>query len=95
LHRTGALLRSLKTSYKSSSVGGTVTLGSNKDYAWLHQEGGMSEGYKKLGRHNVQAGASGAVVGGYIFARPFMTPSRRVLNSPKRLLGAKMRSYGW
>ena len=43
----------------------------------------------------LQGGVVGAVLGGKIHARPFMTPSKQVLRAPKKLLMDKMKRYGW
>jgi len=90
LHRTGRLLKSLKARGTVDSI----TLSSNVPYASIHEEGGNDGGRTIKGTH-VGGGATGALLGGNIVARPFMKPSQKILRGPQRLIEEKMKEFGW
>lgn len=90
LHRTGRLLRSLKKFARGNVIG----LTSSVPYAKEQNEGGGSGGTRVKGKY-VQGGVSAVLLGGRIHARPFMTPSKRVLDLPYSLLVARIKKLGW
>lgn len=90
LHRTGRLLRSLKTKHNSNFV----MLYSNAPYASEHELGQQS-GKAVIKDRFVTGGAKGVAVGGKLHARPFMKPSKQVLRAPYRLIVERMKRYGW
>lgn len=94
LQRTGRLLKGLKVKREVTDRGFNVTLYNRVPYASEHETGGSSA-RAVIKEPFVKNGASGVVTGGKITARPFMKPSRRVLNTPYRELGRKMKSFGW
>lgn len=90
LHRTGRLLKSL--SVKSTS--NAVILSSSAPYATEHEFGQHSSGVVIKSPY-VQGGAAGVATGGKIHARPFMRPSKQVLKAPIKLIGEKLKQFGW
>lgn len=93
LHRTGKLLRSVRV----RAVGKQVVWSSSASYAREHDLGGMATGgQRKATGSKVQGGAKTVYLGGRsVQARPFAAPGPKILRMPERLIGAKMRSFGW
>lgn len=89
LHRSGKLLRSIKRKVKTGSRA-SITLYSNVSYARLQAEGGTSP--VEFVPKNKITGAYAVKVGGKIYPRPFMTPSKQVLQAPSKLVEKKIKS---
>lgn len=94
LQRTGRLLRGLKIKRSVANNSSRIVLYNNVHYASEHQIGGVSSSVT-IKPPYVHNGAEGVIMGGRIEARPYMTPSKHILKAPARLVGNKMRSYGW
>lgn len=95
LHRTGRLLRGLKTKVMRGETSSVIQLYNNTPYASDHEQGGNSGTYKTIKKPYVHNGANAAVLGGNVEKRPSMQPSAQVLSTPQRLLENKMKEYGW
>lgn len=94
LKRTGRLLRSIKSRYTRFSFSGCkIVLRSTSPYAKVHNEGG--EGKIKTIKPPHSSVDTVVITGANIVARPFMFPSKQILESPKSFLTHKMRSLGW
>ena len=93
LHRTGRLLKGLKVRRKQGRHV-VIELYNTVSYASDHQNGATTK-RARIKAPYVRSGATGVITGGNVVARPFMTPSKRILNAPKRLTEKKMRSLGW
>lgn len=91
LHRTGKLLRNTF----SKVQGNTIILGNRTNYAKDHNEGVSNSKKAKIKPPYVRGGASAAIMGGEIQARPFMRPSKKILLMPPTLIRKKIRSFGW
>ena len=94
LHRTGRLLRGLKVKRSGSGYSRQITLYNDVPYASEHETGSVTP-KATIKSPYVHNGAQGVVTGGDVEARPSMQPSAQVLKSPYKLLGAKMKSFGW
>ena len=96
LHRTGRLLRGLKSTYGMYGRKGIVALYNNVEYAEVQDTGkGPIGRYKATVRPPLSQNGTVVHLGVKPKARPFMRPSKYVLNSPARLLKQRMKSYGW
>ena len=96
LHRTGRLLRGLKTTYGMYGRNGIVALYNDVEYAEIQNTGQGPVGrYKATIRPPLSQKGTQVHLGVKPKARPFMRPSKYVLNSPARLLKQRMKSYGW
>lgn len=90
LHRTGRLLRSLKTFVR----GNQIVMSSSSSYAKVQNEGGSSAPKRIKGKY-VREDVNSVAFGGKIVARPFMTPSKQVRRLLITLVLKRMRKLGW
>lgn len=94
LHRTGKLLKNLSVNVRIGNST-NISLNNRVRYAKDHQEGTNTSKRTVIKEPYIRGGAHAVVTGGSIEARPFMTPSKKVLTAPYVLVVRKMRSLGW
>lgn len=88
------MLRGTKTRVIRKGNRSQVEIFNKVRYASDHELGGKSATHT-IKKPFVRGGAQYVITGGQITARPFMIPSRYVLNTPKRLIQDKMKQLGW
>ncbi len=98
LQRTGRLLRGIRVkpfgSYSGAGMRIGVEMSNATPYASSH-ELGTPDAPKRVSGKDVAPGVKSVYFGGEVHQRRHMAPSMQVLGVPHKLLGAKMRSFGW
>lgn len=94
LHRTGRLLRGLKSRVVGEGTSLAIELYNKVPYAQQHEKGGVTSRVE-INEPYTTNGAKGVITGGNVVARPHMQPSKQVLKAPRNLIGTKMKSFGW
>lgn len=96
LHRTGRLLRGLKT--KSGQYGNKIAiiLYNTVEYAQIHDTGQGPVGrYRAVVNPPLAKSGTKVLLGVSPKRRPFMRPSKKILNLPATLVKKRMKKLGW